>query len=236
VRRSTVVCLLWLGACSGAPAAAQIAAPAPPGPYVVDVRGAIAALPQDAAIFPTVPTGTRLPSLVSGIEVGAHVYPIGLGSMRIGIGVSALRVRGTASPATLDSESTSTSSTTSTVATGPDVDATLTTIAPQLSLNFGSAQGWSYLSAGVGRAHLTTGTSAFGGGQSGVAATAAQSLDSGSRTSINVGGGARWFAKAHLAFSFDVRLHLVSASNTEAAVQGAPKMTLLVASVGVGLR
>ena len=236
MRRSTVVCLLWLGACASTPAAAQIAAPGPPGPYVVDVRGAIAGFPQDAEIFPTVPTGTRIPSLGSGIDVGAHVYLIGLGPMRIGIGVSGLWIRGTASPATPDSDSASTSSTTSTIATGPDVDATLTTIAPQLSLNFGSAQGWSYISAGVGRAQLTTGTSAFGGGQSGVAATAAQSLDSGSRTSINVGGGARWFAKAHVAFSLDVRLHLVSAGNAEAAAQGAPGMTLLVASVGVGLR
>jgi hypothetical protein len=236
VRRSTAVCLLWLGVCSGTPAAAQIAAPGPPGPYVVDFRGAIAGLPQDAAIFPTVPIGTRIPSLGSGVELGAHVYPMSLGPMRLGIGVSALRIRGTASPATPDSASASTTSTTSTAATGPDVDATLTTIAPQLSLNFGSAQGWSYISGGVGRAQLTTGTSAFGGGQSGVAATAAQSLDSGSRTSINVGGGARWFAKAHVALSFDVRVHVVSAGSAEAAAQGAPGMTLLVASVGVGLR
>ena len=103
-------------------------------------------------------------------------------------------------------------------------------------MNFGFAQGWSYLSAGVGRAHLTTGTSAFGGGQSGVAVTAGQSLDSGSRTSINVGGGARWFVKAHLAFSFDVRMHLVAAGHGDAAALPAPRMTLLVASVGVGLR
>jgi hypothetical protein len=231
-----VVCLLWLGVCSGAPAAAQIAAPGPPGPYVVDVRGAITAIPRDAAIFPAVPTGTRIPSLGTGVEIGAHVYPIRLGQMRLGIGASALRVRGTSSPETPDPESASTSSATSTVATGPDVDATFTTIAPQLSLNFGSAQGWSYLSAGVGRAHLTTGTSAFGGGQSGVAAAAAQSLDSGTRSSINVGGGARWFVKTHLAFSFDVRLHLVSAGNTEASASAAPRMTLFVASVGVGLR
>ncbi len=236
MRCSTAYCLLWLGLCSGAPAAAQIAAPGPPGPFVVDVRGAVAAMPQDAAVFPAVPIGTSMPSLGTGIEIAAHVYPIRLGPMRLGIGASALRIRGAASPATPDSGSTSTSSTASAVATGPDVDATFTTLAPQLSLNFGSAQGWSYVSAGVGRAHLKTGTSAFGGGQSGVAATLAQSLDSGTRTSINVGGGARWFTKAHLAFSFDVRLHLVSASAAERAAPAAPRMTLFVASAGVGLR
>jgi hypothetical protein len=231
-----VVCLLGLGAWSGTPAAAQIAAPGPPGPFVIDVRGVIAALPQDAAIYPAVPTGTEIPSLGTGIVIGAHIYPLQLGPMRIGIGVSALRVRGTASPPTPDSESDSTSSATSAVARGPDVDATFTTIAPQLSLNFGSAQGWSYISAGIGRAKLTTGTSAFGGGQSGVAATGAQSWDTGTRTSTNVGGGARWFTSAHLAFSFDLRLHLVSAGKAEAPAPAAARTTLFVASVGVGLR
>lgn len=236
MRRSTVVWLMWLAVCSGTPAAAQITAPGPPGPYVVDVRGTITGIPQDAAIFPTVPTGTRIPSLGTGIEIGAHVYPIRLGPMRLGIGASALRIRATASPVTPDSGSTSTSSATSAVATGPDVDATFTTIAPQLSLNFGSAQGWSYISAGVGRAHLTTGTSAFGGGQSRITATGAQSIDSGTRNSTNVGGGARWFVKAHLAFSFDVRLHLVSAGSAEVSAPAAPSMMLFVASAGVGLR
>jgi hypothetical protein len=236
VRHSTVVCLLWLGACSGETAVAQIAAPGPPGPYVVDVRGAITGFPQDAAIFSPVPIGTSLPSLGTGIEFGAHVYPMGLGQMRLGIGVSALRLRGTTSPAAPDTGSASTSSSTSTVATAPDVDATLTTIAPQLSLNFGSAQGWSYVSAGVGRAHLRTGTSAFGGGQSGEAATVAQSVDSGSRTSINVGGGARWFAKTRLAFSFDLRLHVVAAANGGASAVAAPSMKLVVTSVGVSFR
>lgn len=231
-----VVCLLWLGVWPGEPVAAQITAPGPPGPYVVDVRGAITAMPQDVAIFPTVPAGTQIPSLGTGVVIGAHLYPIGLGPTRLGIGASALRIRGTASPATPDAESTSTSSVTDAVALGPDVDATFTTIAPELSLNFGSAQGWSYISAGVGRARLTTGTSVFGGGQSEITATAAQSLDGGTRGSINVGGGARWFTKAHLAFSFDLRLHLVSAGTAEAPAPAAPGMTFFIASVGVGLR
>ena len=236
MRRSTAVCLLWFGVWSGAPAAAQITAPGPPGPYVVDIRGAITSIPRDAAIFPTVPIGTQIPSLGTGVVIGAHLYPIRLGPMRLGIGASALRVRGTASPATPDSESTSASSVADAAALGPDVDATFTTIAPELSLNFGSAQGWSYISAGVGRAHVTTGTSAFGGGQSGITATGEQSLDGGTRTSTNVGGGARWFTRAHLAFSFDVRLHIVSAGDAEASAPAAPGMTFFVASVGIGLR
>jgi len=236
VRRSTAICLVWIGLCSGAPAAAQIAAPGPPGPFVVDVRGAITAIPRDAAIFPAVPTGTETPSLGSGVVIGAHVYPLRLGPMRLGIGASAIRVRATASPAAPDSASASRSSSTSLVATTPDVDATFTTFAPELSLNFGSSQGWSYISAGAGRAKLTTGTSAFGGGQSGVAATDAQLLDGGSRSSFNVGGGARWFTTAHVAFSFDVRLHIVSPGIAADNGQVLPRVTMFLASAGVGFR
>ena len=236
MRRSTAICLLWIGLSSGAPAAAQIAAPSPPGPFVVDVRGAIGSIPRDVTIFPAVPTGTDLPSTAAGIVVGAHVYPLSLGPMRLGIGASALRVRATASPAAPDSGSGSTSSSATTVATTPDVEATFTSIAPELSLNFGSAQGWSYISAGAGRAKLATGTSAFGGGQSGVVATEAQVLDGGSRSSVNVGAGARWFTRAHLAFSFDLRLHIVSAGTAGEGDRAAPRVMMFVASAGVGLR
>ena len=233
MRRLSAVCILWLGVFSGTPVAAQIAAPGPPGPYVIDVRGATSPIPQDAGFFPPVPISTIVPSRGSGIEVGAHVYLIQLGPGRLGIGASALHVRGTASPEAPASGSAS--ATTSATAT-PDVDATFTTFGPQLSINFGSADGWSYVSAGVGRAHVTTGTSAFGGGGSGTTMTPARSVDSGTRSSANVGVGARWFAKAHLAFSFDVRVHLVSAGKAEGTVPATPRMTLLVASAGIALR
>ena len=230
--RLVAACALWLGAFTGTPAAAQVAPPGPPGAYVVDVRGAMSAIPQDARFLLPVPTATIIPSRGYGIDVGAHVYLMRLGSGRLGIGANVVRVRGTASPVALNSGSTPA---TSTLATRPDVRATLTTLAPQLSYNFGTAEGWSYVSAGLGRAQLTTGTSAFGGSDAS-SVTPAQSVDSGTRSSINVGGGARWFAKAHLAFSFDVRLHLVSAGKAEGAVQATPRTTLVAASVGISLR
>ena len=99
MRRLTAVCILWFGMFSGTPAAGQIVAPAPPGPYVIDVRGLTSAIPQDAGFFPSVPAGTSVPSRGSGIEVGAHVYLMRFGPARLGIGASALRVRRVASPA-----------------------------------------------------------------------------------------------------------------------------------------
>ena len=235
--RPAAICLLWLGTLSGTPAAAQIAAPAPPGPYVIDVRGATIALPRDPAFFPPVPTGTIIPSRGYGIEVGAHVYRIRLGPGRLGIGASVLRVRGTASPAQPTSGSTSGStSTTSAPATRPDVDATLTIFAPQLSFNFGSADGWSYVSAGAGNAHVSTGTSAFGGAGSGVPPTTASTIDSETLSSVNFGGGARWFAKSRLAFSFDLRFHLLSASGGSDTSPATPGIRLMSASAGLSLR
>ena len=238
MRRLAAVCFLWLGTPTGTPAAAQIAAPDPPGPYVIDVRGATSAIPQDASFFPPVPTATIIPSRGYGIEVGAHVYLIRLGPGRLGIGASVLRVRATAAPAVPASGSTSAATSATTIpATRPDVDATLTTLAPQLSFNFGSAEGWSYISAGVGRAQLTTGTSVFGGPGSGTTLMPAGSVDSGTRSSINVGGGARWFAKARLAYSFDVRFHLVSAgAAAEGTSPATPRTTLVAASAGISLR
>ena len=233
MQRLTAACVLWLGVLSGTPVAAQIVAPGPPGPYVIDVRGAVSAIPQDVGFFPPVPTGTIIPARGFGVDAGAHIYLMQFGPGRLGIGASALRVRGTASPAAQAAGSTSA---TPPPATSPDVNATLTILGPQLSFNFGSAEGWSYVSAGVGRARLTTETSAFGGGASGTPMMPLQSVDSGTRSSTNVGGGARWFVTAHMAFSFDIRFHLVSASASEGEVVATPRTALAIASAGISLR
>ena len=121
----------------GTPAVAQVAAPEPPGPYTIDLRGATGGLPTDAAFFPPLPSGTSIPTRGYGVDVGAHVYPLQLGPARLGVGVGVLRVRGAASPET---PSSSTGSST-TAPTTPDVDSALTVIAPQLSFNFGSSAG-----------------------------------------------------------------------------------------------
>ena len=231
--RVAAIGFLWLGVLAGTPAAAQVAAADPPGPYVIDVRGVTSAIPQDAGFFPSIPTATIIPSRGYGIDVGAHLYVMRLGSGRLGIGVNMVRVRGTASPAAPSSGSTPG---TPAPATRPDVRAVLTTLVPQLSYNFGSSEGWSYVSAGLGRAQLTTGTSAFGETGSDAGGTPARSAVSGTRSSINIGGGARWFTRAHLAFSFDVRFHLISSGSAKGATQATPRATLVAASAGISLR
>jgi hypothetical protein len=214
------------------PAAGQIAPPAAPGPYVIDIRGATSGLSTHAAFFPASPEGTNVPTRGYGVDVGAHVYPMQLGIARLGVGVGLLRVRGTASPAT-PSSSTSSSAT---GATTPRVVAALTVIAPQLSFNFGSAAGWSYLTAGVGRARVTSVTSAFGGTGADSMVTPAGDANSGLQQSLSIGGGARWFTKAHLGVSFDVRVHMISAGGATGTRPATPSTTVVAASAGISVR
>ena len=201
MRRVVIAGGLWLGLCASA--AAQTAAADRPGPYVIDVRGTTISLPQDPSFYPPVSSTTAVPSRGWGIDAGAHVYPFQLGAARLGIGGMLLRARGTVS---FESQ--------------PAVAALVTTVTPQVSVNFGSRAGWSYLSAGIGRAQMTT-------------RVAPRLLDSGTRSTVNFGGGARWFAKPRLAFTFDVRFHMVRAGGD---VTPTPGTTLVAVSAGMSLR
>ena len=233
MRFAAVAGLLWLGVSSpaGAQTASPSATPQRPGPYVIDIRGATVSLPRDAAFFPPIPSSTAVPSRGYGFELGGHVYPLQLGPARLGLGAIVVRARGTAAPGPPDEDSDEPSETG--LNTTPDVTSLLTMVAPQLSLNFGSRAGWSYLSAGIGRAQLSTRASAFVDEDDDDEITPADLIDHGSRSAINFGGGARWFAKPRLAFSFDVQFHIVSAGG---GAEPTPGSTLLAAAVGISLR
>ena len=236
VRRLAIAFFLWLGT-PVVPAAPQTPAPDRPGPYVVDIRGASGSIPHDATYFPPVPFSTILPSRGLGLDVGAHIYLNQLGPARVGLGVSLLRAHGSSSPPA--PPRTTGVTTAATTAAQPDINATFTTLAPQVSFNFGSAAGWSYISVGIGRARMKTEASAFtpaATGDNPAVPVPARLADSGDLSSINVGGGARWFAKRRLAFTFDLRFHLVSGNAATETLPRAPRTTLIVASAGMGLR
>ena len=225
------VYLMGLAAVLLIPSAATAQEPGPPGPYIVDLRVVIAGLPQDPSFFPSLPSGTLVPTRSLGLDFGGHVYPLGIGPARLGIGASLARTTGRAAPA----QPTSSSSTTVARQTSPDVESTMTTLAPQLSLNFGSSTGWSYISAGVGQARITSTASSYASGSSSSASTVAEkALELQRRQTINVGGGARWFMSAHVAFSFDVRFHMIAARATEEA--RTPKATMIIAGAGLSFR
>jgi hypothetical protein len=185
---------IWLGLAGvlmGTRVAAQSLTPGPPGPiFVVDVRGSTSGIPTSSGLYPTVPDGGSVPARGFGFDIGGHLYLLNLGPARLGLGVNVIGARGTA----------------------PDATATLRIVAPQLSFNFGSSDGWSYLSLGAGTARI-------------------DAEETGSSSAINAGGGARWFIQRHVAVGFDIRLHKIAA---DGATMG--RSTMLSASVGFSLK
>lgn len=229
--RAAIVLIFIAGVLLSAPVSAQTP-PDPPGPYVIDVRGATSGLPG-TDFFPTVPQGTAVPSRGFGFDVGGHVYTLTIGAARVGLGLNLVRVRGTAS--TVPTAPVAGSQTRATVApVFPDIESTFTTVAPQVSFNFGTADGWSYLSAGVGRGSIETQSIAPAGTNQ--APTVPATRNSGGVMSINYGGGARWFLRRHVAVGFDVRFHRLSAGGNETAGPATPGARLLAATVGLSLR
>jgi hypothetical protein len=183
----------WLGLAGvllGPRVEAQGLTPGKPGPYVIDVRGVTSGIPASPGLYPDLGDQYVVPARGFGFDVGAHVYLFSLGPARLGIGANYIEVRGTAT----------------------DADATLETIAPQLSFNFGTSDGWSYLSVGAGTARVNAVASA-------------------SSSAINAGGGARWFLKRHLAVGFDVRFHMIAADGDTMG-----KSTQVSASVGLSVK
>jgi hypothetical protein len=207
------------------PEAASAQASAP-GPYVIDIRGAMSGAPGDVSFYPAVPLAVRVPQRAFGLGLGAHVYAWRLGVAHLGFGVDIVRARGSAKTSPSETATSSTGGTATAAGAGTLTAAmNVTTIAPQLSFNFGARDGWSYLSAGYGAgatsAEVNIPTSADGtGAASRQRRTAA----------LNFGGGARWFLREHLAVGFDIRFHRLRATN------GLPGTQIVNLSVGVSLR
>lgn len=192
VRRSAAPALLALFLAP--PAFAQGADP--PGPYVIDVRGTTAGLSKKPGFYPPLPSAALVPSRGFGVDAGGHVYAGTLGPARLGFGASVIRTRATA-PAVVQFEGSDERE----EVIGPRIVALFTAIEPQVSFNFGTRAGWSYLSGGVGMGEVATSAVAQDGSEA--------TLSTGWRRTINLGGGARWFMKPRLGVGFDIRLHRV---------------------------
>ena len=225
--RVVAAVVLAIVALTPAAASAQVSAP---GPYVIDLRGAMSGAPGDVSFYPLVPATLRVPQRAFGFGVGGHVYAFHVGVARLGFGVDLMHVRGTA---TTDASAIPTTSAdiASTIRTGAatgtvTASMAMTTVAPQVSFNFGTHEGWSYLSAGYGmtstRAEVHIPASIDGVDTGGSRHLHAPTL--------NVGGGARWFLRERLAVGFDVRFHHLRASDGAAAKQ------IIGLSVGMSLR
>lgn len=171
---------------------AQSLNPGRPGPFVFDIRGATINLPTAETLFPDLPTDATVPGRGFGGSAGGHVYLFQLGPGRLGLGVDVLYSRGSTA----------------------DANSTMTSVDPQISFNFGTSEGWSNLSAGVGVTRIS-------GDPGGV---------SESVRSFNWGGGARWFIKPHFGVGFDIRFHHLAAGDVQ------PKHTAVSIGAGFSLK
>ncbi len=218
VSSSLAVILLTLGALSE-PARAQD--PVRLGPYVIDVRGALPRFGQNAFLAAQRGLETlQLPASGLGLDVGAHVYPLRWRAITFGVGVRAIFSRGERAPTLAEIEEFG--GTTAEDALAP-IQARFTSISPQLSLNFGGTTGWSYLSGGLG-------PTMYNVDPVGV------ERDDYRFSAFNYGGGGRWFAKDHLAFSLDLRFYAISPQEETDDFRGLPRMALMVFSLGVSFK
>lgn len=195
-------------------ASAQLAGP--PGPFVIDLRGAYTSVGRSEELAaPRGLTVSELPKKVFGFDVGAHVYPV-RGKVTLGVGASLLMVGGTQTPGEADADAVD-------VAVTPG-EFRVRGIVPQLSLNFGTGRGWSYIGGGLGLSSLKVGR-------------VESDLPYGPQVlTVNVGGGARWFITEHMAFTFDGRYYRLSSKPLEGDYLGNPTVTLFVLSAGVSFK
>ena len=185
------------------------------GPWVVDVHASIPSFPNDSqelADSRSVNLGS-LPGRGWGAQLGAHFYFLHWKALTVGVGGELMVARATSTPAE--------------GATGlvPMVERVVTA-SPQLSFNFGTGHGWSYLSGGIGR-------SVWALHETGLEPSAADVEPLGT---VNYGGGARWFIKNHLAFSLDARFYQIQPGTPIPPQPGSPQQHLFIISAGISLK
>jgi hypothetical protein len=203
-------------ACAAATARAQ-EAPPQIGPIALDIQGTALAFPTDEGLAASRGLDpVSLPKHGLGVNVGLHVYPFHLGAVTVGLGAQVALARAHHSPPTSGTASPADTAVTEQFAS----------LAPQVSLNFGTGNGWSYLSAGIG----ITAWSLLPDGNN------ALPPDVEHLKTINYGGGARWFIKPHLAFSFDVRFYAVNPTTPALGLPAAPRTTRLIAGAGISIK
>jgi hypothetical protein len=184
--------------------------------FTLDLHGTVPRFPtsSDQLALSRGLTLAELPGSGLGLQVGLHLYPLRWRAITFGIGGEVAASRAGQTP--LQGSQGLRSS-----------DEKFLSASPQLSFNFGTGRGWSYLSGGIGLSQW----SLIPQGQ------APTALDVQRLKTINYGGGARWFAKPHLAFSFDVRFYAINPGTpTLEFPTVSPRTTLLVIGAGVSLK
>lgn len=181
--------------------------------FVVDARGGFASLGSDVETASDLGVlGANMPGRALTAVVGAHLYLVRRGGFKLGVGAEMMRGAGSNQP--IDSTGQP---------VGPVIRRRLNAVSGQLSLNFGKGRGWSYITVGSGplkfESYLNDASPTTKGD-----------------TTLNYGGGARWFTKTHLAFTVDLRFYLTRPvpAAPDTVARGRQRVTLL--SAGISLK
>ena len=178
---------LWLP-CLFIAATASAQQQEPIGRFAADVRGIFARHKIEPSVATELNvTAPNLPTRSWGLLGGAHFYPWRTSKITLGIGGEFVTARGSRA---IDI----TSADGKTITRSPTVRRHFTSVAPEVSFNFGHRNGWSYISGGM-----------FGRSTLYLERTDAPATSIPRRRTLNYGGGARWFTNEHVAFSVDFR-------------------------------
>lgn len=184
---------------------------------MVDVRGAFTSVGRSDGL--AAPRGLRaneLPKTVKGLDFGVHLYPVRR-KVTLGLGADVLMASGRQGVAAAEDGTVD--------ETAAEGEFAIRGVLPQLSLNFGTGRGWSYIGAGMGLSKIRAGRSD------------ATALDYGPNLrTLHLGGGARWFVSQHVAVSFDLRYYRVAARALEADYVGNPSFSMFVTSAGLSFK
>lgn len=213
----SVACLLLCFATIAAVSAPAAAQDPPPriGPFVVDVRGTFPKFTSSQQLADSRALATsELPGVGLGLDVGAHVYVLTWKAVTVGLGGQLTVARSRFTPPGQNQAGLRA------------VTERFTSIAPQLSLNFGDGNGWSYLSGGLG-------PSTWSIVPDGAASSPA---DQERLRTLNYGGGARWFVKRRLAFTLDVRFYAIDPGTPQPGHAGSPRTTMLIMGAGLSVK
>lgn len=181
--------------------------------FVVDFRSGFASLGSDTITASSLGViASDMPGKALTAVVGAHVYLFREGRLKLGVGAEA--VRGSGSNQRVDAAGK---------ASGPVIRRRLEGVSGQISLNFGRGRGWSYITVGGGPTKFES------------YLDDAKPTRAGD-TTLNYGGGARWFIKTHLAFTVDLRFYVTrpATASLDGVARGRRRVTLL--SAGISLK
>jgi hypothetical protein len=208
---TVLVCLAF-----AAPATAQQDEPI--GRYIFDVRGVYGR----HKVEPTVASdlnvdSSNLPARSWGIAGGGHLYFWHTKHITLGAGAETVWMRGSRTPDVMNADGTT--------SPGITVRRHFLTIVPEVSMNFGHRNGWSYISGGV-----------FGTSTLYVDRADSPSSDVPKRSTLSYGGGARWFTTNRIAFAVDFHWYSVAQLDAGPTWVAEPRTTLLVLSGGIAIR